>query len=485
MGLPLALTKEVQMTWPKRAAVTICAIVAFAVVAAADQWNDRTTFKFDAPMMIPGATLPPGTYTFKLLDSKANRHVVQIFDEGGTKLVATAQAVPTKRMDAKGDVVVKLNPTEAGAPVAIKAWFYPGSLYGHEFVYPDRQARDIAQRTKTLVLSTDVEGSDMEKGTLYTYSAEGRKEAWHGDDRMMREWEQWSREGRRAASARVAAPGTPETRESTAPMMRNQPEGMKVSIGDLEDSADKYVGKTVNVTAEVEEVFGPRLFKIDEPNWGDLDGEVLVYLPSELAALVREDDRVTITGTPRMFVKADIERELGWLEPDPDVEIEFSERPVLVASRIVGGNSNVALAIRIQPTPGNDDDRERATGTSGTAAGTTADSAAATTTDSKSAAVTDAGALGRGDRELVGRRVNLDGVKVTRRGSQQGFWVDGGGASVFVLPSQPAQGQDAPSSGQSVSVHGVVLEMPRSIREKARATDGANDRIYVYAMTVR
>ena len=44
------------------------------VVARADQWNDRTTLKFDAPVMIPGTTLAPGTYTFKLLDSATHRH---------------------------------------------------------------------------------------------------------------------------------------------------------------------------------------------------------------------------------------------------------------------------------------------------------------------------------------------------------------------------------------------------------------------------
>jgi hypothetical protein len=130
-------------------------MVAIAGVAGADQWNDRTKLTFEAPIMIPGTTLAPGTYTFKLLDSQTSRHVVQVFNEDGTKLIATTHAVPAKRMDVSGDTMVKLNPTEAGAPIALKAWFYPGSRYGHEFVYSDQQARSIAQRTKTLVLSED------------------------------------------------------------------------------------------------------------------------------------------------------------------------------------------------------------------------------------------------------------------------------------------------------------------------------------------
>lgn len=463
------------MTWPKRAAMSIVTILALAAVAGANQWNDRTTLKFDAPVMVPGATLAPGTYTFKLMDSQTNRHLVQIFKEDGSQLIATTQAVPVKRMDAKGDVVLKLNPTEAGAPVAIKAWFYPGTLYGHEFVYPDRQAREIAQRTKTLVLSGDIPDSDMEKATLHTYDATGGKQAWRADEQTMKEWEQWTQDRTRTASARVAAPGTPETRESTAPMVRHQPAGMKVSVGDLEENANRYIGQTINVTAEVEDVFGPRLFKIDEPNWGDMDGEVLVYLPGDIAAMVREDDRVTVTGTMKMFLKGDLEREVGWLEPDADVEIEFAARPVLVASRIVGGNSDVALAINVNPAASGGSKAEDSTiGTSGK------------TGSEKGTPLTDAVAIGKADRDLVGRRVDLDKVEVSRIAKSHGFWIDAGGANVFVLPARYAEAKaTAPSLGQTVSIEGVVLEMPRSIREKTRDVKNENDEIYVYATTMK
>lgn len=458
------------MTWPKRAAMSMITILALAAIAGANQWNDRTILKFDAPMMVPGATLAPGSYVFKLMDSQSNRHMVQIFKEDGHQLIATTQAVPIKRMDAKGDVVLKLNPTEMGAPAAIKAWFYPGTLYGHEFVYPDRQAREIAQRTKTLVLSGDIPDSDMQKATLHTYDATGAKQAWRADEPTMKEWNEWTESRRTAASARVAAPGTDDTRDSTAAMIRSQPAGMKVSVGDLEENPNRYIGQTINVTGEVEDVFGPRLFKIDEQNWGDLDGEVLVYLPTDLAALVREDDRVTITGTMKQFLKVDLERELGWLEREPDVEIEFANRPVLVASRIVGGDSDVALAIKVAPAASGAKTGEESTvGTTGKTGG------------GKDAPLSDAAAIAKGDRELVGRRVDLDNVKVNRAAKNHGFWIDAAGASVFVLP---ARSEVKASPGQSISVEGVVLEMPRSMREKARDASKGNDEIYVYATTV-
>jgi hypothetical protein len=444
-------------------AVALAFVAAHAAPVHADQWNDKIRLELDAPMLVPGATLAPGAYVFKLLDSPANRHVVQIFNGDETKLIATAQAVPTKRLETKGDVVLRLNPTEAGAPAAIKAYFYPGSRYGHEFVYPDAQARDIARRTKTLVLSGEVPGNDNAgKGTLHTYDADGNRAAWQEDASVREEWKVWS--AGRQASARAMAPGAAETREAHAPAVRHDPEGMAVRVGELEESAEKYIGKTINVTGEVDDVFGPRLFKIDEPNWGDLDGEVLVYLPSDLAALVRDGDRVTVTGTMKMFVRADIERELGWLEPDPDLEIEFAERPVLMANTIVGGDSNVAVSIRM----GSNAAAETAVGTSGTAGAADA------------ARVTDASALARGGDEMIGKRVDLDRVKVSRTGKDRGFWIESGGRSLFVLPAGHATDASTVKAGDTVSVDGVVLSMPDGLGAKARGANG-NDEIYVYA----
>lgn len=40
-------------------------IAAVAVIADANQWNDRTTFKFDTQIMVPGTTLARGAYTFR------------------------------------------------------------------------------------------------------------------------------------------------------------------------------------------------------------------------------------------------------------------------------------------------------------------------------------------------------------------------------------------------------------------------------------
>lgn len=451
------------MKWPTRAVMSISIILMCTAVAAADQWNDKTMLKFDAPMIIPGATLAPGSYVFKLLDSPTDRHVVQIFDQDDNRLMATTHAVPLKRAEPTGDVVLTLNPTEGG-PAAIKAWFYPGSLYGHEFVYPDAEARGIAQRTKTLVLSGDVSGSDLRGGKMHLYDANGATEPWTPDETTLKEWDRWTAD-RGRATASVGQPGSAGNRESTVPMVQSRPAGMSVSIDDLERQPTRYVGQTIHVSGEVEDVFGPRLFKIDEQDWADLDGEVLVYLPSDLAALVRDGDRVTVTGTMRRFAAAEFERTMPWLVRDRAADLPFATRPALEASRIVGGNSNTALVIAVAPKAGG----ERPVGTSGT------------NTGAASVPLTAASVIAGGDDSLVGRRVDLDGVTIARPAGAHGFWIDGGATDVYVLAAQPSAPSHAVAVGGKISLEGVILAMPADMRSGRGVPADGNDSIYIYA----
>ena len=417
--------------------------------AVADQWNDRISLTFSAPVMVPGATLPPGKYVFELVDSKSNRHLVRIRNEAGNFVAAQAQAVPMKRREPSGDAVLQFNPTDTSAPPAIKAWFYPGSLYGHEFIYPDEQARHIAERTKTVVLSVDVPGTDVEQGVLWNYDASGSRAPWRGDAETLREWSAWER-------ARAAA-DPDERKRATAHAINADFRGTRVDLDDLEANPQKYMGQRVSVDAEVEEIYGPTLFTIDEPHWGDLDGEILVHLPTPLAALVKDNDRITISGTVKPFVRAEIEREWGWLGLDDDVDAEFSVKPVLVAERLIGGDNNAALVID-----------------------STADAARSTATSSSF--ISDAAMLGRGDHHLVGRRIGLNDVRVAGNTSRSGFFIDAGNRHVFVLPAKTGT---TVADGASVAIHGVVLSMPRGMHQQLNGPANLNDDIYIYATAVR
>lgn len=134
-----------------------------APVVSADAWDRKTVITFSAPVEIPGVhlagwgVLPAGTYTFKVMDSQSDRHIVQISNEDGTKVYATILAIPNFRLKATDKTVITFRERPAGEPEALRAWFYPGRNWGEEFVYPKAKAIEIAKATNTAVLFSAVE----------------------------------------------------------------------------------------------------------------------------------------------------------------------------------------------------------------------------------------------------------------------------------------------------------------------------------------
>lgn len=126
----------------------------------ADTWDKKTTVTFSQPVEIPGVgaqVLPAGTYVFKLLDSSSNRNIVQIFSEDQTHVYATILAIPNYRLRATDKTVMTFGERAAGAPEAIRAWFYPGANWGQEFVYPKTRAIELAKITHQPVLAMPAE----------------------------------------------------------------------------------------------------------------------------------------------------------------------------------------------------------------------------------------------------------------------------------------------------------------------------------------
>jgi hypothetical protein len=129
--------------------------VALAPGARADEWDKKTILTFSGPVQIPGATLPAGSYVFKLADIPGNRHVVQVFDKNEKKLYTTMLAIPNERLEPSDKPVVLFSERATGSPQAVKVWFYPGNRIGNEFVYPKTQAMRIAKATHSSVLATN------------------------------------------------------------------------------------------------------------------------------------------------------------------------------------------------------------------------------------------------------------------------------------------------------------------------------------------
>jgi hypothetical protein len=131
-----------------------------ALGARADTWNKKTVITFSQAVEVPGKVLPAGTYTFRLLDSPSDRHIVQIFNADGTQLITTILAINDYRLQPTGDTVMKFNERAGDAPEALRAWFYPGDNFGQEFVYPKARAIQLAQVEKIPVPAVAVETLD-------------------------------------------------------------------------------------------------------------------------------------------------------------------------------------------------------------------------------------------------------------------------------------------------------------------------------------
>ena len=123
-------------------------VVYFALTAAllmpcarADEWNKKMIVTVKEPVQVPGKTLDPGAYVFRLRDSLSNRNIVQIYNRREDHLYQTVQAIPNHRLTPAPGVTILLEERAVGEPEAIKAIFFPGDNFGQEFLYPAAPVR--------------------------------------------------------------------------------------------------------------------------------------------------------------------------------------------------------------------------------------------------------------------------------------------------------------------------------------------------------
>jgi hypothetical protein len=146
-------------------AVSVFGFAAVSMAHAAQTRDNKTTLTFSQPVEIPGHVLPAGTYVFRLADSLSDRHIVQVFNADGSRIIATVLAINNYRLTATNKTVISFNEVPRGSPETIRAWFYPGNNFGQEFVYPKRRAVELAVASKAVVpaLTVDVAAVDALK----------------------------------------------------------------------------------------------------------------------------------------------------------------------------------------------------------------------------------------------------------------------------------------------------------------------------------
>ena len=111
-------------------------------------------------------------------------------------------------------------------------------------------------------------------------------------------------------------------------------------VADITGAPNAFIGKTVTLVAEVDEVYGPRAFTLDgeapAPAKGSRKG-LLTLVPKvggfPVADAQWKDDKARVTGVVQRMVVKDVEREIGWELP-ANLKSRFAGGPVLIARSI-------------------------------------------------------------------------------------------------------------------------------------------------------
>jgi hypothetical protein len=127
--------------------ICLLAAAGLAATLSADAWNKKTELTVNERIQIPGATLTPGKYVVKLVDSQANRNIVQFTNEREDRVISTVVAIPNQRLQPTGKTEFDFYETAVGGAPALRAWFYAGDNFGQEFAYPEQSALELARAT--------------------------------------------------------------------------------------------------------------------------------------------------------------------------------------------------------------------------------------------------------------------------------------------------------------------------------------------------
>ena len=123
------------------AAATIAIVATTADRAHANTWEERAYFTFDAPVAIPGATLPPGEYLFRLADPHSGRKTVQVLSADGQTVYGMFFVTRSdQRRESPEHTEVSLGEAPEGTPRSISTWWSPSEMSGRTFLYAPGEA---------------------------------------------------------------------------------------------------------------------------------------------------------------------------------------------------------------------------------------------------------------------------------------------------------------------------------------------------------
>jgi hypothetical protein len=122
-------------------------------VQAQDDLPLRITFS--QAVQIPGRILPAGTYIFqrRMEGFAADENLIQISNSDGTRIITFVQTLPATRKNVSEPTEFTFARSPEGQPPALVAWSFPGSLGGHQLLYPKRTEQQVEKEPHMVVAS--------------------------------------------------------------------------------------------------------------------------------------------------------------------------------------------------------------------------------------------------------------------------------------------------------------------------------------------
>ena len=117
-------------------AVVCVSILGVLIAASAHAWGPGQTnyLTFSGAVALPGVTLAPGTYIFRL-PSETDRNIVQVLSRDSSRVYYMGMTQPVERPNRDFDRAVTLGEALPGQAPPIRAWFPVGHRDGHRFIY--------------------------------------------------------------------------------------------------------------------------------------------------------------------------------------------------------------------------------------------------------------------------------------------------------------------------------------------------------------
>lgn len=144
-------------------------------------------------------------------------------------------------------------------------------------------------------------------------------------------------------SPTMMAPETPPAPSAPSPSVPSwMGAGATHRVAEITAAPNAFIGKTVTVVAEVDDVYGPRAFTLngldEDSSLAKGAGKALLTLVPKVGGFPSvdaqwKDDKARVTGVVQRMVVKDVEREIGWELPS-GLEAKFKGKPVLIARSV-------------------------------------------------------------------------------------------------------------------------------------------------------